>query len=455
MKNSSGNTAPPPSGAIVIANSGVETVRQDTLARVKETYQNASMDTLRKRGDDESIAAVEKIMSRMDILKPETIATVGSDAFADPVDAGHQLVALLEEKDSSATAIAAVDNLNNTLNKSCATFQQEVDARAGRGKIAQGIGKFPMGRRALEFIDNGKIILTTGHQKKRLQEINGAYKESQAMSDLLHDSADLVRDVSKQLALSKDGPANLQKNIMSIVEKHEGTGQKLLLTLIAVNEFEKKLRNETLPQLCEKMNNPDCTVLDFETYEAAQEALKLAETRRTDLMAGLVNVHMQRGMALEIRKINLRHITEIERLQQVVMPQIYDILGSFALQHRSVQTSMTIKHANNVQADVQKASAVGFGRAIKAAADADTAKIKAAQATVESTRKIIADLSKYSAHLASLPERQKEVQKGLIEVVTQLVRETENIPNGRIGDGTSEKRRDPPRGTLRLDDKTL
>jgi len=71
MKNSSVEIATSPSAVPAIVNLSVEEVRMNTLALVKDTYQNASLETLRRQGKTEQIAVVEESSLRWTIAIPK------------------------------------------------------------------------------------------------------------------------------------------------------------------------------------------------------------------------------------------------------------------------------------------------------------------------------------------------------------------------------------------------
>jgi len=160
----------------------------------------------------------------MDYRDPETIVTAGAAALIDQAEAGVQLTAVLGEKDSSIEAISLVDNLEEALHEKFVAIQQEIDRRAGRGEFAQEIGKHPIGRKVLNFIDKGVNLLPsigeTASQlvdrgnalisrdpKKSLEKKKTAWQRSdQAMFDLMNGSAEQVEEVMRNLAMQKNVP---------------------------------------------------------------------------------------------------------------------------------------------------------------------------------------------------------------------------------------------------------
>jgi len=207
--------------------------------------------------------------------------------------------------------------------------------------------------------------------------------------------------------------------------------------------------------LLEKADGPDRTVSDIESLEMAREAADLAETRRTDLMSGLLNVYMQKGIAQEIGKINLGHIAEIQRLESAVVPFMIMDVNTLVLEHKSVQTSTLISEAGAAQAEIMKATAKGFKLVTGAAMTAKDSKLVAAESVASSAHDIMNTLEAYRAHEASYGERQQAAQEALVGAVAELANKANPTSGQTLGNKTKEKRPGSTTSTIPLITSTL
>ena len=384
--------------------------------RAQEMIEHASLEQVKTRLPD-YVPVVESLIADLDFKNPLTLARVGSWALEGQATAGLELLSAVQQSPCQ-DAVTLVDQFGSELSKRIKPLEARQEAQnqkliARQSWRTKTLAKF-------SAIFSSKDGVRT-NQSKQLNDDMADLKATNALLNTV--IVDTVADTQELIATLKANrgiPEMIQEQVENAKIVHADAAEKIYLSLVAVNEYRDDLEYNQIPELQAKAIDQAALPEDLDILTLAKDGLALLETRRTDLMAAFLNTALQHRMVAEMGKINANQATEMERLEAIALPQMLSTIGTMALQQRTGEQITGAIAANRILSDASKSNANGFTRVLELSKQADAAKLDAAKSIVAATGKTLKAIEDFRVHEAGHIERQREVQKDLVESIGKL-----------------------------------
>ncbi len=395
-----------------------EAIRERTI----EMIRGASLTQVESRLP-QYVGVVTAMIEEMTIKDPLTLARVGSWALNEQAEAGLALLSAVQQGPSHE-ALIAVDAFEAALRARIKPLEERLKLRRERERERERDAPKSVWKQ-----DILKVLasLTKSKEDKRTEQSLGLRTEIQSLNEdavllgkVVQETVAAAVKMKTLLVQCKDVPALIQEQVTEAMEAHGAAAEKLYLSLVAVNEFQRDLTDTQIPQLEQKAASDTAPAGDADDLQLARDAVGLLETRRTDLTAALLNTLLQRGMTAEMGKINADSALEMERLESIALPQMLTMLGGLALQQRTSEIITAARSANQILGDTTKATADGFAKVLELSRAADDAKLDAAKSVVAATTETLTAMKAFREHEATHIEKQRDVQGQLAEAIGNL-----------------------------------